>query len=234
MRALMVRAHQAMVTRVLLPRLLLLTALGTLGSTSELGTGPDPSALGWQRFQRPGYPDAVIEPIGETGFRLIADGAFGMRWQRLPVATVTGHCVLHWRWRALAAPPPSDPRTKGRDDRPLAVHVGFAQPGFLDRLGMGAPFDGKLLTYQLGGLGTRGEIVPNPHLPQDGVVILLRPGEIATGAWFDEAVDWQADHARAFGSAPAEPPAVLAISIDTDDLGGIARAEIDHLRIVCD
>jgi Protein of unknown function (DUF3047) len=227
-----------MVTRRRRPRLVLqglglLAALATLGATTEFATGPDPAVLGWERVTRPGYPEAVIEPLGTTGFRLTADGAFGMRWRLLPTMEA-GHCTLHWRWRVLDAPPPSDPRSKGHDDRPLAVHLAFARPGILERLGMGAPFDGKLLTYQLSGLGVPGAFVANPYLPQDGVLVLLHPGVVPPGRWFEEAVDWQADHLRAFGSTPAEPPSVLAVSIDTDDLGGLARAEIDQLRMLCE
>lgn len=140
---------------------------------------------------------------------------------------------LTWRWRVDAAPPPSDPGQKGRDDRPLAVHVLFADqaPGpfaAMRRWMAGAllpeGFTGRVLTYLWGGApaGTR---LPNPYAPRDGALICLRGPEAPLGTWIAERVDPVADFRAAFG-ADAPPVTHLALSADTDDQGGTARARI--------
>ncbi|MBI3512812.1 MAG: DUF3047 domain-containing protein [Proteobacteria bacterium] len=148
---------------------------------------------------------------------------------------------LHWRWRVDAAPPPTDLARADGDDRPLAVHVIFPAPrgeGWFGRLRRslvaavaGDLFAGRVLSYVWGGTAPAGTLVPNPYLPDDAVLIVRRGADAPLGVWMDETVDVAADYRTAFGRPPSDPPTAIAISSDTDDRGGTARAQIVPPRI---
>ena len=115
----------------------------------------------------------------------------------------------------------------GADDRPLAVHVAFVpetqswwqglRRGTAELFGI--PLPGKVLTYVWGGDGERGVSLANPHYPDEGRLIVLRPGIASLAQWQEERIDLIADFAAAFGHPP--PPLLyIAISSDTDDRGG--------------
>jgi hypothetical protein len=57
---------------------------------------------------------------------------------------------------------------------------------------------------------------------------VLRPADAPRRRWFDERVDLNADHLRAFGGGP---PRLLAIAVssDADDTRGRNRARLRNL-----
>ncbi|MDD9877463.1 MAG: DUF3047 domain-containing protein [Magnetovibrio sp.] len=147
--------------------------------------------------------------------------------------------VLRWRWRVDMDMPAADLRRPGADDRELAVHVWFPETAaagdLFERLRntvvsvLGFPVTGRTLSYVWGGRGARGEGFPNPHNAPDGHMIILRPGGTPTGRWMDETIDIAADYRRVFGTEP--PPAgYVAVSSDSDDLGGVCVGRIAGLR----
>lgn len=190
-----------------------------------------------------------VLPFGDkppTRFGVDADGAIevaaagGAAFLYRPVtASEAASGRLSWRWRVDRAPPPSDPAAAGRDDRPLAIHVFFAmeaeRTGFLAGIWremrarlFGAPFAGRLVTYMWGGTASAGTRLANPHLPDDGGIVVLRDGTAPLSDWQDESVDLAADYQAAFG-APAPSPAYIAVSADADDLGGDSLGWVSDL-----
>ncbi|MCB2099865.1 MAG: DUF3047 domain-containing protein [Rhodobacterales bacterium] len=138
---------------------------------------------------------------------------------------------LRWSWRVDAQPPPADLAAAGRDDRPLAVHVWFQRDGrTLSGLlsGLAGFPQGRLITYAWGGIQAPGTVLVSPGLGGDGRVIVLRGGDAPLGRWIDEAVDLDGDYARLFG-VPMPPPTHVAISADTDDMGGVSRGAVRGL-----
>jgi len=141
---------------------------------------------------------------------------------------------LNWRWRVDKAIAPSPQDRVGRNDRPLAVHLWFpppaAQRSLLERLGgvFGYPAIGRVMTYVWGGTSERGTVIRHPHF-DEGRLIILRGTEAQAGTWYDESIDFAADYRRAFGEAPPDR-LYLAISADTDDLGGMSSARLQALR----
>lgn len=211
-----------------LARRTLLLALPAGAARAE-ALDPRLAAAGW-RFRGVPRRAATRFGLGPDGeITLHAENAVGFLAR--PFAPPPG--ALVWRWRVDAAPAPSDPGRKGEDDRPIALHVLFADaaPGPLAAMrrwvaGALLPdgFSGRAVTYLWGGAPT-GTRLANPYAPRDGLLVCLRGPEAPLGRWVEERVDPAADFRAGFGSE-APPITHLALSADTDDRGGVAMARI--------
>ncbi len=187
----------------------------------------------WTTF---GLPDkAAADFIGrdDGSLEVRADGAVGFLYREVSAAVPDQ--ALTWRWRVDQAIPATDLSRRGRDDRPLAVHLWFTplpdQGSFWGTIAdiFGQPRPGYALTYVWGGTAARGARFDNPYL-DDGVIVVLRPGSAATGTWYEEHIDIRADFRRVFGFEPPEL-AYIAISADTDDLAVASIGRIADLRL---
>ena len=182
---------------------------------------------GWRLVTPMGKRTAEFRLADDGAIAVAANGAVGFLYRRLDPSATRGAFV--WRWRVDRAPECSG------NDRPLAVHVGFPPPadeGLFARLGrairstlVGEPLAGRVVTYVWDNDQTAGRRFSNPHLPDDGVLIVLRGASAPLGTWFEETVDPARDYRAAFGMEPPAP-AVLAVSSDTDDRGGRAEARV--------
>jgi hypothetical protein len=190
---------------------------------------PRLAQLGWRLQPVAGRAVAEFRASAGGEITVRAEGAVGFLVRALAAPAPR----VAWRWRVDAAPPPTDVTRRGGDDRPLALHLLFADaaPGpmaALRRAMRGAlmpeGFSGRALTYVWGGLAPGGPW-PNPYAPRDGALIVLRGPAAPLGTWFEEAVDAVADHARAFGE-PGAPPSHVCVSADTDDAGGLALGRV--------
>ena len=226
-----------------------LLALGAMvpvaaaGATLEPSRTPLDPALsrdGWQLHGVAGRMTATFIAQPDGTIAVAAERAVAFLVRPLSDAERSGGGPsLRWRWRVDAAPPPTDLARTDGDDRPLAVHVIFPAPrgeGWFARLrhslvaaAAGDLFAGRVLSYVWGGTAASGARLPNPYLPGDAVLIVRRGTGAPLGVWLDETVDVAADYRTAFGAPPHEPP--TAISSDTDDRGGTARAQITPPRI---
>lgn len=143
---------------------------------------------------------------------------------------------LAWRWRVDRPGRAGDLMQQGQDDRPLAVHLWFPDDsiggvfkGLFTEL-FGYPAVGRVMTYVWAAGNEKGKRFANPYLePGQGVVIVLRDAGDGWGLWRDESVDFAADYQRAFGTAPPAPR-FLAVSGDSDDLGGATLGRIVEPR----
>ena len=164
-----------------------------------------------------------------------SNGGVGFLYRPL-AASEAGKLRLSWRWRVERAPPPSDLSVKGADDRPLAIHLWFPEEpglwseikGTVGRL-LGVPVPGKVLSYVWGGTQARGTKLANPHLEDDGVLIVLRSGRHAPDGWVREEIDIAADFTMAFGYPPPAA-SYLVISADSDDRPGRTLARVKEIR----
>lgn len=217
--------------RCALAAAVLLWALGASGlpaatAATVLPAGPDLERSGWRLLTVPGKPASRFGGDGKGTIAVTASGSVAFLYYPLPDARPPVR-YLSWRWRVDRAPPPAALDQAGADDRPLAVHVAFVaeHDGLWRRLRRGAaeligvPLPGKVLTYVWGGEGDRGTRLANPHYPEAGMLIVLRPGSAPTAEWHEERIDLVADFTSVFGHPP--PPLLyVAISADTDDRGG--------------
>ncbi|MEM7221937.1 MAG: DUF3047 domain-containing protein [Pseudomonadota bacterium] len=206
--------------------------------TQVAAQSPLPAELsdaGWRLLELPGKPPARFSGSERTGLQVSADGGVGFLYRPLADGEA-GKARMSWHWRVDSAPPPSDLSVKGADDRPLAIHLWFPEENsFWGGLksAAGALFDvpvpGKVLTYVWGGTQARGEKLVNPHLRDDGVLIVLRSGRQAPGGWVREQIDIAADFQMGFGYPPPAA-AYIAISADSDDRPGRSLALVKDIR----
>lgn len=214
--------------------ILLLLAAGV--AAQPLPVAPDLKTAGWKEITVPGRRKNV--------FMLEADATVAIQSKRsvsflyAPVSPATA-ARLAWRWRVDRDIAVTDLAAKGKDDRPLAVHVWFPAPdarksGGLGRLimagMMGVPEWGRAITYVWGGDAAPGTVIPNPYMDgREGALIVLRQAGAPTGEWLSESVDLVADYRRVFGADPP-PPSFVALSSDTDDTKQEADVRISALR----
>lgn len=215
--------------------------LSTLGLTSLPSALPISTTLeqsGWALLTLPGKSSTQFVGRADGVIEVKANNSVSFLYREIP-APSRHKRFFSWRWRVDASTPTTALDRKGRDDRPLAVHLCFSdhasktgwerfRSSLLANV-FGIPVKGKLVTYVWGGFGSRGQRFPNPHFKGDGVIFILRPGNSTTGAWFREKVDVAADFNRAFGYVPSAPSCV-AISADADDTGTRSDALIADLQ----
>jgi hypothetical protein len=214
-----------------------LVAFLILGAVPSVAVAETPLPPHWQVLSMPGKAVTRFAAAGDGAIAVDARNSVGFLYRKTGGLPGAGR-YLTWRWRVDAAPPPTDLSMKGMDDRPLAVHVWFDEGAdttgdwaFTTRLGawlFDRPLPGKMLTYVWGGLGARGQVLPNPYREKAGHIIVLRPGTSRVGAWHTETVDIVSDYRAAFGTRPGAP-AYVAISADTDDKGGAAKGFVAGL-----
>ncbi len=198
----------------------------------------DLAASGWHVLRFPGLAPTAFHCPEDGVIEVVAEDSSALLYRMVPEGEKAKR-HLTWRWRVDTAPRPTDLTRAGADDRPLALHVAFAEEpgrnGFFHKLKRdlvtavtGTPAHGKVLTYVWGGNGASGERFANPHLDGDGMMIVLRDGATPQGEWRAERIDIAADFTRAFGYAPPAP-VFVAVSGDTDDTGGTSRARISAI-----
>ena len=191
-----------------------------------------PEASVWKAIDLPDRPPATFTILDDRDIEVATATSAGFLYRE---AAGTGG-QLAWRWRVDRQGRAGDLMRRGQDDRPLAVHLWFPDEsigGALKRMFaelVGYPAVGRVMTYVWAAGDEKGKRFANPYLkPGQGVVIVLRDARDGWGTWRDESVDFTADYWRAFGS-PAPAPRFLAVSGDSDDLGGTTLGRIAMLR----
>ncbi|MEM8799503.1 MAG: DUF3047 domain-containing protein [Pseudomonadota bacterium] len=189
----------------------------------------------WTLLTRPFVSKAKFLMEGETLDLRVKNG-FGLAYRMLSADEMKAQ-RLNFSWRVDAAGPATDFTAKGKDDRPIAVHVWFAPEDMVEEepddllddgmFGDGLP-EGRAITYVFGATNTVGIPHANPFLA-DGRLINLRTGGAAKGVWFNEMIDLAADYKAAFGSEMTAP-VFVAISADSEDTNSLSAALIRDLK----
>ena len=189
-------------------------------------------AAAWRTLTVPGARENQFVQTGDA-MRVISDNSVSFRYTELSRA-IDYPAQLSWRWRVDSHPPLASQAQKGRDDRPLAVHVWFDTDGRASLFGnlaavMGRPKVGHLLSYVWGATEPAGSVLPNPYYDKGRVIVVVgRDGR--TGQWHKVRRDIAADYARDFGTTPdMSALRYIAVSADTDDLAGRSSAAVRAL-----
>ncbi|MEO0750340.1 MAG: DUF3047 domain-containing protein [Pseudomonadota bacterium] len=186
----------------------------------------------WRTLKIPGARENQFRLNGDA-LQVISDGSVSFRYMELPRNSVPP-ATLSWRWRVDRHSPLASQAQKGRDDRPLAIHVWFDTQGRASLFGnlaslTGRPKIGHLLTYVWGATEPAGTVLANPYYDK-GRVIVVVGSDGRTGQWRDVRRDVVEDYRRAFGTAPdMSALRYIAISADTDDLSGRSSAFVRAL-----
>ncbi|MBU0725986.1 MAG: DUF3047 domain-containing protein [Alphaproteobacteria bacterium] len=222
-------------SRLVWPFLLCVLALPALAASPSVD--PKLSAVGWKIF--------TFTDLKPAHFRLAEDGSIEVEaagsvagLYRFVVPGDERKPILTWRWRVDRADIQIvDLSHKANADRPVALHVGFAQDdstgGFFRNLSaslMGMPPPGRVLSYTWGGRHQRGDSFVSPHFGELGHVVILRPGDTPLQQWQEERVDVHADFRRFFGYEPPEI-AYIVLSGDADDQPGHTQARVADITL---
>ncbi len=180
---------------------------------------------GWMALGFPFKRSNAFKEIQRGIFQVDGKRSASLLYQRISI-DLGQTPRLGWRWRVDSGPPATDLSVRGKDDRALAVIIGF--PFDPDRataaersqhramrflLGGDAP--GRSLHYVWGSGLPRGSVIRPPRTDAHRFIV-LRSADEPAGSWFSESVDIAADYRRVFGGMA--PRAVqLAISSDGDD-----------------
>jgi hypothetical protein len=197
---------------------------------SAVWAGPVSFASGWNE-QRLSLFNANDYSFGaELG--ILSEDAVSLAWTRLPQADWAARAAS-WSWSVDQSVPATDLRQKGGDDRNISIYfvflpqeVAVTLEGANIRQLMGNR-DVRILQYAWGGNHGRGEILPSPYAPGQGVTVALR--QAGTGA-HSEAVDLAADFRAAFGTEPGALVG-LAVSADSDDTNSAIRGRVGGLSL---
>ena len=186
----------------------------------------------WQTLKVPGARENQFV-VQDNILQVQSQASVSFRYFQLP-ASIKTPAKVSWRWRVDAHSALTSQTAKGRDDRPLAVHIWFDDAGNTSLFGgvgslLGYPKVGHLLTYVWGAQERAGSVLPNPYYDKGRMVVLVgRDG--AKGQWHSVQRNIVADFQKAFGKAPdLSTLRYIAISADSDDLSGHSTAAINAI-----
>lgn len=229
------RGYQVMLFRTAVLKVLIAVWLfatpNQLALAADITFGTDLATSRWSIVSFPFKRSITTTIVNTTTLEVVADRAAGMLWHALPqIPAMAGKA--EWSWRAEEGVGPTDLTRKGADDRLMAIYFVFGQPSDKDKDVMSVLNSTSVsaLVYVFGGSGTKGTVLPSPHMGARGKFIILQPATAERRRWLDEQVDLEADFQRAFGRAP---PSLLgiAISSDSDDTGGTNKVRVRGIRI---
>ena len=226
-----------MTHRTLIALALVMALFPSKGVQASEGWTVSLSASAWQTLKVPGVRENQFVLRGDA-LQVISESSASFRYVEIP-RNVHAPSHVSWRWRVDAHSPLSSQATKGRDDRPLAIHVWFDTDGKASLLSsfasvMGRPKVGHLLTYVWGATEPAETVLANPYYERGRVIIVVGQ-DGRKGQWHDVRRNIVADYQQAFGDVPdMSKLRYLAISADTDDLmgqsTGSVRAVTFHTR----
>jgi len=147
---------------------------------------------------------------------------------------------LAWRWKVSNVYRKGDSRTKAGDDYPARLYVMFAFDPARASLGKrlkyglartvyGSYPPDSTISYIWDNRATGAPFIVNAYTAA-ARMIPVSAGTAKVGTWQEYEVDIVRDYRLAFGE---DPPAAasLAVMIDSDDTGELARAWIRYIRL---
>ena len=215
--------------RVLIASAMVMALFQAKGLQASEGWTVSLGASAWQTLKVPGVRENQFVLQGDT-LQVISESSASFRFVEIPRnVRVPSH--VSWRWRVDTHSPLSSQAQKGRDDRPLAIHVWFDTEGkssLLSNLAsvVGRPKVGHLLTYVWGATEPAETVLTNPYYDKGRVIIVVGQ-DGRKGQWHEVRRNIVADYQQAFGVSPdMSKLRYLAISADTDDLMGQSTAAV--------
>lgn len=207
-------------------------SLTAASASAELLAQPDR----WMQLDVPNRSAARFTFDGAGTLKVQTDTSVAFLYRPVTAAPSPLPRSLSWRWQLDRAFPHTDLTAKGKDDRPLAIHLWFSDPdqpsvfGPLSGL-FGYPHITHTLTYVLGGDHRPGSVFTNPYYDR-GAILVLRGKAAKTGRWYTEMRNIERDIEASFPTMPASKTLkYIAVSADTDDTGGASHARVADLQL---
>ena len=189
------------------------------------------------RLDVPNQPPAEFSFSASGELTVKADKSVAFLYRAVVTSPGDADQWVKWRWRVDRSFPSTDLGAKGKDDRPLAVHLWFAddrEASVFGPLGwlFGYPHISHTITYVLGGDHPADSMVTNPYY-DNGVIYALRGRHMMARKWYSEMRDIRSDLARAFpGRSIMRTLKYISVSADTDDTASRSLARIAGLRMM--
>lgn len=208
----------------------LFLALPIVFAAAGLSAGPVSLSAGWNHQRLSLFSSNDYDFGASLG--ISSDSAVSLAWKPLDRASWDKRGAS-WSWSVDRSVPATDLARKGGDDRNISIYFVFLPRADAERL-EGAGLlrlqrneNVRILQYAWGGNHGRGEILPSPYAPGQGVTVALR--QAGTGA-HSESVDLARDFNAAFGGQPGALVGV-AVSADSDDTGTAILARVSDLTL---
>lgn len=211
-----------------------LSVAGASALADDIRFGDDLEAAGWRDLKFRNY--AATQYRTENGNLAIVAAKSSSMLYRPVGAERLSPSRGRWSWRVDEGVGPTDLSKKGGDDSAIALYFVFADEKTANRLAGKKPSMLRMLgargtttlVYVFGGAAPGG--FKSPYVAGDSRSMVLRTAMSEHGRWYDEVVDFAADHERAFGKSPERLLAV-AVSSDSDDTGGLNVAFVRSLAV---
>lgn len=223
-----------LVRRLSLAVVAALSVSGASALADDIRFGDDLEAAGWRELKFRNY--AATQYRSENGnLAIVAANSASMLYLPLGAERLSPSRG-RWSWRVDEGVGPTDLSKKRSDDRAIALYFVFADEKTANRLAGKKPS----MLRMLGARGTTtlvyvfGGAAPgafkSPYVAGESRSMVLRTAMSEHGRWYDEVVDFAADHERAFGKPPGRLLAI-AVSSDSDDTGGLNVAFLRRLAV---
>jgi hypothetical protein len=177
---------------------------------------------GWRKYETPGgrprYDFTVVSEDSLRGLRVRSRDEHSTIAKELHV-DLRATPILEWSWKVVKLPDGGDVRKKETSD--LTGHVLLAWPR------MPALLRTRLIGYAWDAAGPAGAM-ERSRKTSLVTFFVVRSGPAELGRWTVERRNVRDDYLRAFGEEPSSP-AVVAISIDTNDTRSTAEAVIGRI-----
>ena len=189
---------------------------------SEQTIGAKGVPLGWTRYEtmggRPAYDFMIVEDEDRRALFLKSSNEHSTIAKEVKVnLRVTP--VLEWSWKVIQLPAGADIRTKETSD--LTAHIYVIWPRFP------AMIRARLIGY-VWDASAPAQTIEKSRKTGTVHFFVLRSGPVQLNQWLTERRNVAEDFRSVYGE-DAESPAVIALSIDTNDTNSKAEGSIGEI-----
>ena len=192
-------------------------------STHAIGARGVPA--GWKAYETPGghpaYDLTITLDDGRRALRLRSHDDHSTIARPLTV-DLEATPILEWSWKIVLLPTGADIRRRETSD--LTAHLFVVWPRFP------GPLRSRLIGYAWDPVVPAGAIEKSRKTGTTTFVI-VRSGTAALDRWITERRNVRDDYRRIFGEVP-DAPAVIALSIDTNDTRARAEGLIGRIAFI--
>ena len=190
-------------------------------SSQPLGAHGVPAGWEKQQWGTPTYDFTIVESGGRKALRLRSkdDGSTIAKDVKGKV-NLKETPILEWTWKVSVLPKGADSRRRETDDQAAQIFVGWERfPKLLRSRIIGYVWD----TTQPAGTICKSE--------KTGTVtyVVVRSGPAELNKWLTEKRNIVEDFKKIYGEAP-DDPAVLSLSIDSNDTNSTSEAMVGAIR----
>jgi Protein of unknown function (DUF3047) len=185
-------------------------------SAYPIGTKGIPPGWQRQRWGSPAYDFAVVEDGGRKVLHLKStNDSSTISMDIRGKVSLKDTPVLEWSWKAVVLPKGADSRKAETDDQAAQLYLTW--PRFPEAV------RSRIIGYIWDTTVPAGTIIPSQ---KTGTVtyVVVRSGPEDVGKWVTERRNVFEDFRRIYGEVPDEPPSIISVGVDSNEVGGVAES----------